>query len=114
MDSFNSIFQRAVERKGGVAALEEILPTAASDEALISRTDDRYLAEMTRCVFRSGFVWKIIENKWEGFEEAFSGFDVTVCAMLSDEELEQLTQDDPDREECEEDPECPWQCGFHP
>jgi 3-methyladenine DNA glycosylase Tag len=93
MDSFDSIFQRAAERKGGVTALEEILPTAATDEALTAHTDHRYLAEMTRCVFRSGFVWKIIENKWEGFEEAFSGFDVTVCSMLSDEELEQLAQD---------------------
>ncbi len=24
-----------------------------------------------RCVFRSGFVWKIIENKWSRFEAAF-------------------------------------------
>ena len=43
---------------------------------------------MTKCIFRSGFVWKIVENKWPHFEAAFHGFDVTRCAMLSDEELE--------------------------
>jgi 3-methyladenine DNA glycosylase Tag len=48
---------------------------------------------MTKAVFRSGFVWKIIENKWPGFEEAFEGFDTMSCAMLSDEDLEVLSQD---------------------
>jgi 3-methyladenine DNA glycosylase Tag len=94
MDSFDSIFQRAAQRKGGAEALEEILPHAASDDALRATPDDRYLSEMTACVFRSGFVWKIIEAKWDGFEEAFAGFDVTTCAMLSDEDLERLCEDE--------------------
>jgi len=94
MDSFDSIFQRAARRKGGEEELEALLPVAVSGRKLKARADDRYLAEMTRCVFRSGFVWKIIENKWDGFEEAFSGFDVNSCAMLSDEALERLTQDE--------------------
>ena len=66
MESFDSIFQRAAERKGGVAALEALLPHASSPEELRAHPDDRYLAEMTKCVFRSGFVWKIIESKWPG------------------------------------------------
>ena len=49
---------------------------------------------MTKCVFRSGFVWKVIENKWAGFEAAFREFDVASCAMLSDEEIEQLAADE--------------------
>lgn len=94
MDSFDSIFQRAGERKGGAAALEEILPQPANDRTLRRRPDDRYLAEMTKCVFRSGFVWQIIENKWPGFEAAFHGFDVSTAAMLSDEDLESLCADE--------------------
>ncbi|MDH3641761.1 MAG: DNA-3-methyladenine glycosylase I [Gammaproteobacteria bacterium] len=94
MDSFDSIFQQAAQRKGGSAELEGMLPAASGAEALRAMTDDRYLAEMTRCVFRSGFVWKIIENKWPGFEAAFHGFDVATCAMLSDEELERLTENE--------------------
>lgn len=94
METFASIFQRAAERKGGAEALEEILPRAAGNRALRARPDDRYLAEMSKCVFRSGFVWQIIENKWPGFEAAFHGFDVSSCAMLSDEDLEKLCTDE--------------------
>ena len=94
MDSFDSIFQRAAQRKGGAAALEEILPEPVSDRTLKGRADSFYLAEMSKCVFRSGFVWQIIESKWPGFEEAFDGFDVSGCAMLSDEDLERLATDE--------------------
>lgn len=93
MDSFDSIFQRAAERKGGVDELEALLPKSESELSLKELQDDRVLAEMTKCIFRSGFVWKVVENKWPGFEAAFHGFDVSRCAMLSDEELEALTQD---------------------
>ncbi len=93
MDSFDSIFQRAAERKGGVDELEALLPKSDSELSLKELQDDRVLAEMTKCIFRSGFVWKVVENKWPGFEAAFYGFDVSRCAMLSDEELEALTQD---------------------
>lgn len=93
MDSFDSIFQRAAERKGGVDELEALLPKPESELSLKELQDDRVLAEMTKCIFRSGFVWKVVENKWPGFEAAFHGFDVSRCAMLSDEELEALTQD---------------------
>lgn len=92
MDSFASIFERAAERKGAVKALEAMLPKPKSNAALKKLVDADVLAEMSKCVFRSGFVWKIIENKWPGFEAAFHGFDVTRCAMLSDEELEALQQ----------------------
>ncbi len=94
MDTFASIFQRAAERKGGEQALEALLPTAASKRKLKALKDDRVLAEMTRCVFRSGFVWQVIENKWAGFEEVFDGFDVQTNALMSDERIEQLTADE--------------------
>lgn len=94
MDSFDSIFQRAVERKGGAQALESLLPHAASPADLRRCPDDRYLAEMTKCVFRSGFVWQIIERKWAGFEAAFGGFDVSGCALLGEEALEILGSDE--------------------
>lgn len=94
MDSFDSIFQRAAERKGGVDALQALLPRAAPAGELSARRDADYLAEMTRCVFRAGFVWQIIEHKWPGFEAAFDGFDVASCALLGDEALEALGADD--------------------
>ena len=93
MDTFASIFELAAQRKGGEAALEKLLAKPKSRAALARVKDADVLAEMTKCVFRSGFVWKIIENKWPGFEAAFDGFDVASCAMLSDEDLERLQQD---------------------
>ena len=93
MDSFATIYERASRRKGGDQALEALLPKPALAGTLEHIADNRYLAEMTKAVFRSGFVWKIIENKWAGFEKAFDGFDVTACTMLSDEDLERLTRD---------------------
>jgi 3-methyladenine DNA glycosylase Tag len=92
MQTFKSILAQAAARKGS-ETLESLLPEPKTDAQLQSETDDRYLAEMTKAVFRSGFVWKIIENKWPGFEEAFEGFDTMSCAMLSDEDLEVLSQD---------------------
>ena len=93
MDNFETIYERAAARKGGHAALEDLLPNPATADTLKAMPDDRYLVEMTKCVFRSGFVWRVVENKWPGFEEAFSNFDVTTCAMLSDEDLERFAQD---------------------
>ena len=90
MESFNKILQRAAKRKGGTAALEALLSKPKSARQLKNLKDATVLEEMTKCVFRSGFVWQIIENKWPGFDAAFAGFDVSTCAMLSDEELEVL------------------------
>ena len=94
MDKFDKIFARAAKRKGGDAALEELLPKPKSTAQLKRVRDDRYLAEMTRCVFRAGFVWQVIEHKWPGFEDAFKRFDPHACAMLSDEALEHLSIDE--------------------
>ena len=48
---------------------------------------------MARSVFQAGFSWKVIEAKWPGFEEAFKGFDVGACAMMSEDWFDELLQD---------------------
>ena len=48
---------------------------------------------MTKSVFQAGFVWRIVENKWNDFERVFYGFDVHRVAYLSDEEIESLLDD---------------------
>ena len=93
MDSFDSILERAAARKGGIDELEALLPSVASKAKLSRLKDADVLTEMTKCVFRSGFVWQIIDNKWPGFEAAFQHFDVATCALLSDEDLERLQTD---------------------
>jgi len=88
MQSFDQIFEQAAGHKDGASALEALLPEAGTAAALEARPDDRYLAEMTKCVFQAGFAWKVIEDKWEGFEKAFFGFVPGRITALSDEDLD--------------------------
>jgi 3-methyladenine DNA glycosylase Tag len=90
--TFKKIYDRAIKRKGeqGLAAS---LPKVKTRQALIRATDDSYLSEMTKCVFRSGFVWKVVENKWPNFKTAFAQFNPKAIANFSDERLEALAQD---------------------
>jgi 3-methyladenine DNA glycosylase Tag len=73
--SFDVIRARAAERKGGEDALAELLPKVSTADQLAALGDDRYLSEMAKRVFCSGFAWTVIDKKWPGFEEAFLGFD---------------------------------------
>ena len=93
LPDFASIEARAAERHGGAKALEDMLPTAGTPEELTALPDDRYLAAMARQVFRSGFSWKVIEDKWPGFEEAFLGFDPGRLVMMPDESVDALLKD---------------------
>ncbi|MFQ5697204.1 MAG: DNA-3-methyladenine glycosylase I [Myxococcota bacterium] len=93
MEKLSSIYARAAKRHGGRRALEARLPRVKSRAALRKLPDDRLLAAMTRCVFQAGFVWKVIEAKWEGFEEAFEGFDPRKVSRLSDAAIGKLRSD---------------------
>lgn len=75
MSSFDKIQKRAAKRKGGEKILQSLLPKVSPKNKLSRLSDDRVLSEMTKRVFSAGFVWKVVENKWPGFEEAFLGFD---------------------------------------
>lgn len=75
MLAFSKIRNRAAKRKGGEAVLERLLGTVSGNAALVSVSDDRVLSAMTQRVFSAGFVWRVIEAKWPGFEEAFLGFE---------------------------------------
>ena len=52
-----------------------------------------YLEVMSKAVFQSGMSWKVVDNKWPGIREAFDGFDVNAVATISDDRLEDLSQD---------------------
>lgn len=93
MTGFAAIRKRAEERKGGAEALAALLPAVPDPGALIALPDDRALAEMTRRIFCSGFVWRVIEAKWAGFEAAFLGFDVARLCFEPDEFWEGLGRD---------------------
>ncbi len=94
MQRFAAIRKRAEARKGGSAALQKLLPPAPDAARLRALPDDRVLAEMARRIFSAGFVWRVIEQKWPGFEAAFLGFDVARLNFEPDEFWERLTRDD--------------------
>ncbi|WP_297796156.1 DNA-3-methyladenine glycosylase I [uncultured Marinobacter sp.] len=91
--SFSRIYDQAAAHKGGEVALRSLLPRVAEPGELQAIADDRYLSEITRCVFKAGFVWRVIENKWPGFEAAFQGFVPLYWQQVPPEVLEDLAQD---------------------
>lgn len=96
MRSFEEIELLAAEKKGGSEKLADLLAehNLPKTEAELEKIgDDRWLAMFTKCVFQAGFSWKVIEQKWPGFEEAFEGFDIARLTFLPDEDFEALTKD---------------------
>ncbi len=91
--SYDELYQRACERKGSEAEVEALLPSRASKQQLKNLGSDRYLAEFTRKVFQSGFVWRIVNNKWSNFEEVFWNFDIERLLMMPEDMLERKASD---------------------
>jgi DNA-3-methyladenine glycosylase I len=52
-----------------------------------------YLEVLTRAVFQAGLNWRVIDAKWDGFREAFHGFDPTRVANLTPDEVDELAAD---------------------
>ena len=93
MESFEKIYQRACERKGGEQALTLLLGEGNQDHLLAQLPDDRFLSAFTKKIFQSGFVWRVVENKWPSFEESFFNFDIKKVLMMPEEMLERKAAD---------------------
>lgn len=91
---FQAIHDRALARKGGSAGLQALLPDVATPEELVNVGDDRYLSALTQCVFKAGFVWRVIRNKWPDFEAAFEGFVPRYWQQVPPSVLENLGKDE--------------------
>jgi len=52
-----------------------------------------YLEVLTKAVFQSGMSWRVVEAKWSGFREAFSGFDPQTIARLTEKDIDRLAED---------------------
>lgn len=92
MKSFQWLYEHALNHKG--AELEALLPTCLSAEALAQRPDSDVFSLMSLRIFRSGLKHALVDSKWPAFETAFWGFDPHKVAMMSDEQLEKLMQND--------------------
>ncbi|MER9971244.1 DNA-3-methyladenine glycosylase I [Mesorhizobium sp. M0060] len=93
MPDFAKIRARAAKRKGGEAALASLLGSMPDNAAVAKIADDRILSTMAERVFAAGFVWRVIEQKWPGFEEAFLGFEPRRLLFQPDDFWHDLTAD---------------------
>ena len=102
-EKFTDLYQRAVKRKGGKHALELLLGQKiigkqlhtdnAALQSVAELTDDRVLSAFTKQVFKSGFVWRVVENKWQNFEDSFFNFNIEKVLMMPEEMLERKAAD---------------------
>lgn len=96
LESFKSLYHRAAERKGGEQALDILLSDVnhlSNAELKSVLTDDRVLSAFTKKVFQSGFVWRVVENKWDNFEESFFKFNLEKVLMMPEEMMEKKATD---------------------
>jgi 3-methyladenine DNA glycosylase Tag len=93
VEHFSAIYDRACQRHGGENALAALLPAVKSRRSLVRVGDDRCLAQMTRCIFQAGFVWRVVDNKWDDFENVFFGFPPHKIVLLSPEQLDRFAAD---------------------
>ena len=94
MGGFAAIRKRAAERKGGDKILQSLLGPAPDNKALARVKDDRVLSTMAERVFAAGFVWRVIEQKWPGFEAAFLGFEPKRLLFQPDDFWHDLASDE--------------------
>lgn len=90
---YEDIYSTACQRKGGEAAVASLMVLPESAIHLASLDDSVYLAQFCKKIFQSGFVWRVVENKWENFEKLFWNFDIAKLLMMPDDMLERKASD---------------------
>jgi 3-methyladenine DNA glycosylase Tag len=93
MKSFQWLYEHVVEHRAG-DNIEALLPQPLSARQLAAAGDDRVFSDLCRRVFRAGLRHSLVDARWPAFEEAFWGFDAHKVALMSDEQLERLMQND--------------------
>ncbi|RUU00517.1 DNA-3-methyladenine glycosylase I [Mesorhizobium sp. USDA-HM6] len=93
MADFQKIRAKAAKRKGGEEALASLLGPMPDNQAVAKIPDDRILSTMAERIFAAGFVWRVIEQKWPGFEEAFLGFEPKRLLFQPDDFWHELASD---------------------
>lgn len=93
MESFNTVYQRALDRKGGEQALQQLISQPSSSKHLKALSGDDWLEEFTRKIFQCGFYWHVINNKWAGFREVFWNFEIEKLMLMPPDMLEEKACD---------------------
>ena len=79
--------------RAATACCSRCLGPVPDNAALARLQDDRMLSTMAERVFAAGFVWRVIEQKWPGFEAAFLGFEPKRLLFQPDDFWHDLASD---------------------
>lgn len=93
LEPFAQVLQRAADRKGSLDYVMDMAGHSLPNELIAKIPDDRWLAAFTKQVFQSGFVWRVVEQKWPDFERVFFDFNIEKMLMMPDEMWETKSQD---------------------
>lgn len=93
LEPFSDILKRATERKGSEDFVLDMAGQVFNKDEIAQIPDSMWLATFTKQVFQSGFVWRVVEQKWAGFEEVFFNFDIEKMLMMPDEMWEAKCKD---------------------
>ncbi|QDE33070.1 MULTISPECIES: DNA-3-methyladenine glycosylase I [Shewanella] len=93
LEKFNDIWSRACERKGGPEAVTSLLPKTLMADDIREYSDAILLSALSKQVFQSGFVWRVVVNKWAAYEKAFFDFEPMKVLMLSPDQIQQRASD---------------------
>ena len=55
--------------------------------------DDGYFEELTKAIFRAGFSWRVVREKWPAFQQAFNGFNLETVASYGQGDIDRLFND---------------------
>jgi len=55
--------------------------------------DDAYFENMTRVIFLAGLGWKMINEKWPNFKQAFKAFSIDEVAKFDENDVKRLMGD---------------------
>ena len=55
--------------------------------------DSGYLEELTKAIFRSGFNWRVVRDKWDNFRRSFDGFNLKKVAGYGAADITRLFND---------------------
>lgn len=69
------------------------MPHGSMEQPGKPTTDSAYFDEMTKAVFRSGFSWQVVEDKWPNFRAAFDEFEVEKVAAYDERDVDRLLAD---------------------
>lgn len=93
MSKFSTIMALAEKHHGRAGVMAKLAEQADFNADDLHRSDDRFLAGITRAVFSAGFSWDVVAHKWPGFEAAFEGFAPNRVAFYADKDIARLLKD---------------------